>query len=213
MDEPITMIRREVLAKGWGTLHEDQFRFTRRNGDTEVLKREVYDHGHGAAILLCNREAGTVLLTRQFRYPAHFNGDPAWLIEACAGLLDGDDPQTCALREAEEETGHRPTNPRFVAVTYLSPGSVSEKVWLFLGDYSADTQVGAGGGVAGEGEDIEVLELPFAEALRMAETGEIADAKTLILLQWAALNGVFALSAGKKVRPAAGTPQHRPRAG
>ena len=191
MDERVKIVSRKTLASGWGTLSESEFRLRRADGSWQTQRREIYDHGDAAAILLCDRTAGTVLLTRQFRFPAYDNGDSAWLVEVCAGLLDGDEPPACALREAEEETGHRPRDLRFVAKLYLSPGSLSERVSLFVGAYDASTRTGPGGGVADEGEDIEILELPFADALQMCRTGAIVDAKTVLLLHWAALNGVF----------------------
>jgi nudix-type nucleoside diphosphatase (YffH/AdpP family) len=152
--------------------------------------RETYDRGDGAGILLYNEEKKTVILTRQFRFAVYFNDEPGYLIEVCAGKLDGDDPVTCAKKEAEEETGYRVSDVRQVYRSYMSPGSVTERLSLFVGKYDAASKVSEGGGHVHEGEDIEVLELPFAEALRMLETGEINDAKTVMLLQYAALHGL-----------------------
>lgn len=155
------------------------------------LKREVYDHGHAAAILLYNPTRQTVLLVRQFRVPALLGGDGGALIEVCAGLLDGHAPEECARQEAVEETGHRPRSITHVFDAYLSPGSLSEKLHCFVGDYDEDTRVSSGGGIAAEGEEIEVLELPFERAYGMIASGEIIDAKTIMLLQHARLAGVF----------------------
>ena len=153
--------------------------------------RETYDRGDGAAVLLCDLTTSRVVLIRQFRYPAFRRGEVPFLIEACAGKLDGDDPETCARKEAEEETGYGVGELRRVGACYASPGSVTERLTLFIG-LIAGPAARDGGGLEDEGEDIEVLRLPFAAALAMVETGEIADAKTIMLLQYAALNGLFA---------------------
>jgi GDP-mannose pyrophosphatase NudK len=192
MRELVVIEKQDVLADSWGVLKRTTLRLLRRSGEWQTQVRETYDRGHGAAILLFNRAQGTVVLTRQFRFPAWYNGEGGWLIEVPAGKLDGDDPLTCAKKEAEEETGFRVTAVEQVFMTYMSPGSVTEKVAMFLAEYDATSRVSAGGGLADEGEDIEVLELPFTEAMRMIATGEIADAKTVMLLQHLALSGRMA---------------------
>lgn len=192
MRDRVRIIKEEVLAKSWGLLKRTTLELRRRSGEWQTQVRETYDRGHGAAILPYSRDNGTVILTRQFRFPAFYNGDPGWLIEVPAGKLDGDDPVTCAKKEAEEETGFRVTAVEQVFLAYMSPGSVTEKVAMFLAEYDANSKVSAGGGLADEGEDIEVLELPFAEAMAMVASGEIADAKTIMLLQHLALSGRMA---------------------
>ena len=141
--------------------------------------------------MLFNARKGTVVLTRQLRVPAYMNGcASSMLVEACAGLLDGDDPESCIRREVEEETGFRVRSPRKVFEAYMSPGSVTEKLYFFAAEYEADDRIAAGGGNAQEGEDIAVLELPLAEALAMVADGPIEDGKTIMLLQHAALTGL-----------------------
>lgn len=190
MNDRVKVIGSEILAQSWGKLTRWTIELKRRSGDWQRQQRETYDRGDGAAILLYNQEQKTVVLTRQFRFPVFSNGEPGYLIEVCAGKLDGDDPVTCAKKEAEEETGYRVSEVREVFRTYMSPGSVTERLSLFVGHYDAASKVSEGGGHFEEGEDIEVLELPFAEALAMLETGEINDGKTVILLQYAALHGL-----------------------
>lgn len=192
MSERVRIRESVVVAKNWGLVKRTTFELNRRDGSWQTLVRETYDRGDGAAILLYNRAQQSVVLTRQFRFPAFYNGDPGWLIEACAGKLEGDDPITCAKKEAEEETGLRVHDVALIfSGTYMSPGSVTERLSLFIAEYDAGSRVSAGGGLAHEGEDIEVLELDFAEALRMMRAGEIADAKTIMLLQHLALAGVM----------------------
>lgn len=180
----------ERVFSGWGTV--TRYMLAMRQGEAP-LAREVYDHGHGAAILLCDPARNTVLLVRQFRVPALLGGDGGAILEVAAGLLDGLDPLTCAIKEAEEETGHRPRHVRHAFDAYLSPGSVSEKIACFVGEYDAGTRVSGGGGLIEEGEEIEVVELPFAQACAMISTGGILDAKTIMLLQHAALGGLLRL--------------------
>lgn len=181
----------QVLSDHWYTLKKTSFEYRRRNGTWQQQTRETYDRGNGAVLLLFNRLQGTVVLTRQFRFPAFVNGSAdGMLVEACAGLLDGDDPESCIRREVEEETGFRIRSPRKVFEAYMSPGSVTEKLYFFVAEYEAADRVGHGGGMVQEGEDIEVLELPLAEALRMCQSGEIQDGKTIMLLQHAALQGL-----------------------
>ena len=151
--------------------------------------REVYDRGNGATILLYNKEKKTVLLTRQFRLPSFLNGNPTgFLIEPCAGFLDGDDPEQCARRESEEETGFKPKEVKKVFEAYSSPGALTELLHYFIAPYSDEDKINEGGGLKEEQEDIEVLEIPFVKAFDMINTGEIKDAKAIILLQFAKIN-------------------------
>lgn len=192
MREKVRLISSELLSDNWAEVKKSTFELQRRDGSWQRQVRETYDCGHGAAVLLYNLARRTVILTRQFRFPAWFNGDAnPWLVEVPAGKLDGDDPLTCAKKEAEEETGYRVHDLTEVAVVYASPGSVTEKLWLYVGQYEPGSRISAGGGLEQEGEDIETLELPFTEALAMLDRGEIADAKTIILLQHAALRGLL----------------------
>ena len=188
MSERIKDVQVETLASNWGTLTRASFQFQRSDGSWQQQVRECYDHGHGAAILLFEPTQRTVILIRQFRYPAFAAGDNPFLVEACAGLVDEDAPQTAALREAQEETGRQAFGVEHMFDAYMSPGSVQEKVSCFLGLYDAGTAPQGGGGLAHEGEDIEILELPLAQAMAMIGRGEIMDGKTIMMLQWLALN-------------------------
>ncbi|RZS86993.1 nudix-type nucleoside diphosphatase (YffH/AdpP family) [Motilibacter rhizosphaerae] len=183
----------EVVSDGWHVLRRTTFDLRRADGTWERQQRETYDRGNGAAVLLHDAERGCVLLTRQFRFPAYVNDHPdGMLVEVAAGLLDADDPETAVRRETREELGVEVRELTPVMELFMSPGSVTERLHCFAAAYTATDRTGAGGGVAEEGEDIEVLELPFAEALAMVRDGRIADAKTVLLLQWAALDGPFA---------------------
>ena len=173
----------EIMAKGWSSLSRLTVEATMRDGHKMELKREVADHGPGAAILAIDSKRETCLLVRQWRAGVAFNGDDGFLIEVCAGLLDADYPEECVRREALEELGTHLNDIRHVCDTYSSPGAVSEKLSLFIGRYTEKNRVSAGGGLLEEGEDIEVLEIPIDEAYGMIATGEITDAKTIILLQ------------------------------
>ena len=175
----------QILADDWSTLKKINLRFRRTDGTWQPLTRETYDRGNGATVLLLNKKARTVLLTRQFRYPAYVNGATDLLLEACAGLLDERDPETAIKSEAEEETGVRVTDVTKVFESYMSPGSVTEKLHFFIAEYGENNRVGAGGGLVDDGEDIEVVELPFDLALSMIETGAIVDGKTIMLLLYA----------------------------
>jgi GDP-mannose pyrophosphatase NudK len=186
----IRPIKTTTLSDKWGLVQRHEFELRRRNGEWQHQVRETYDRGDGAAVLLCDRADKSVILTRQFRYPAHYRRENPYLIEVCAGKLEGDDPETCARKEAEEETGYRPSELIKAFDAFMSPGSITERLTLFVGLVDAPAD-GAGGGLAHEGEDIEVIRLPFADALRMVKTGEIADAKTILLLQYVALNGLL----------------------
>lgn len=188
MDERIKLVGTETLSQAWGTLTRATLDYRRLDGTWDRQVREVYDHGNAAAIILFDPARRTVLLTRQYRYPVSLNGDHAWLIEACAGLLDGDDKLTGVMREALEETGHQPRDVQWLFDIYTSPGSLTERLSLFVGHYGADTKVGAGGGLEAEGEEIELLEMSLDAAMELIRTGGIIDAKTILLLQWVALN-------------------------
>jgi nudix-type nucleoside diphosphatase (YffH/AdpP family) len=175
-----------ILSDAWYTLKRVTYDFRRSDGTWSEQQREVYDRGNGATILLRDETRDTVLLTRQFRMPAYLNGHPdGMLIETPAGLLDGDDAETAIRREAEEETGYRVEGVVRIGEYFMSPGSVTERIAFFTGSYRAEERVSQGGGVEGEGEDIEVLEVTLAEAIAMIDRGEIVDAKTVLLLRLA----------------------------
>ena len=172
-------------------LKKNTFDYRNSGGHWQRLQRETYDRGDGAALLLFNRTRGTVVLTRQFRFPAYANGlADGMLVEACAGLLDNEAPEVAIRREVQEETGFEVRMPRKVFEAFMSPGSVTERLHFFVAEYEAGDRVGDGGGNASEGEDIEVLELPLERALAMIGSGEIQDGKTIMLLQHAALVGL-----------------------
>lgn len=183
----------EVTSAGWHVLRRTTFDYHRRDGRWSTEQRETYDRGNGATILLYDLERRTVLITRQFRYPAYVNDHPdGMLIETAAGLLDADDPETAIRREASEELGVTVGALTHVYSAYMSPGSVTERVHFFAAPYTTNQRTSEGGGIADEGEDIEVLELNFADTLAMIRDGRIADGKTIMLLHWAALEGPFA---------------------
>jgi nudix-type nucleoside diphosphatase (YffH/AdpP family) len=187
----------ELTSQGWHVLRRTTYDYRRRDGRWVTEQRETYDRGNGATILLYDPARRTVLLTRQFRFPAYVNGHPdGMLIEAAAGLLDDDDPQTAIRREASEELGVTVGELQHVFDVYMSPGSVTERVHFYAAPFQAADRTGDGGGLEDDGEDIEVLEIGFAEALAMTADGRIADGKTIMLLQWAALHGPFAGPAG-----------------
>src|SRR6185312_8834083 len=182
MNPAIEVIGSEILSDNWYVLRKITFNIRRRDGTWETQSREAYDRGNGATILLYDIARRTVILTRQFRLPTYVNGnDSGMLIETCAGLLDRDAPEQCIVRELHEETGFRVHELRKVIQAYMSPGSVTEMLHFFVAEYSHAQRMADGGGV--DEEDIEVLELPFEEALRQVATGEIRDGKTIMLLQ------------------------------
>lgn len=187
MDERVRIVGIRTLAQHWGRLSEAIIEYRRADGSAQRLLRECYEHGNAAAMLLHNPARDTVLLVRQFRYPPTVNGDPGFMLETCAGLLDGDSPADAIAREAMEETGHAPRNMRHVCDVYMSPGSLQEKVSLFIGEYDETTLQGAGGGLEEEGEEIELVELSLPQAMAMIADGRIVDGKTVILLQHLAL--------------------------
>jgi nudix-type nucleoside diphosphatase (YffH/AdpP family) len=182
----------ELLASGWHVLRRTTLDRRRNDGQWVTEQRETYDRGNGATLLLYDAERRTVLLTRQFRYPVYVNGHrDGLLLETAAGLLDDDAPEAAVRREAEEELGVSVGEVTHVFDVWMSPGSVTEQLYFFAAPYRPADRTGAGGGLEEEGEDIEVVELPFDEALDMIDDGRIADAKTVMLLQWAALRGPF----------------------
>lgn len=184
-------IEKTLLSDNWYTLNKFKFDYQKEDGTWEKQEREAYDRGNGAAILLYNKKKGTVVLTRQFRMPTYVNGnEDGMMIEACAGLLDGDNPEDCIRKEVEEETGYQVTDVRKVFECYMSPGSVTEILYFFIAAYEDRMKVGEGGGADGETENIEVLEYPFETALQMMATGDIKDAKTIMLLQYAEIQGL-----------------------
>jgi nudix-type nucleoside diphosphatase (YffH/AdpP family) len=183
--EKVRIIKEEILSNNWYYLKKYDYEILKKDGSWQKQTREVYDRGNGAAILLYNTLKKTIILTRQFRLPTFVNGNnEGYLIEACAGLLDRDKPEEAIKRETEEETGYRIKDVRKIFEAYMSPGSVSEILHFFIAEYSSSMKVHAGGGVAHEQEDIEVIETAFEQALLMIETGEIKDGKTIMLLQY-----------------------------
>lgn len=187
----VRIVEERVLSDDWYVLKKTTFDYRCRDGRWQRQSRETYDRGNGAVLLLFNVDQDTVVLTRQFRFPAYVNGcRDGLLIEACAGLLDGEDPHSCIRREAQEETGFVVRSPRKVLEVYMSPGSVTEKLHFFVAEYEPVDRVSGGGGDAAEGEDIEVIETTLPAAMQMISTGAIQDGKTIMLLQYAALNGL-----------------------
>lgn len=195
-------IRETLLSDNWYTLKTYTFELLRRDGRWQEQSREAYDRGNGAVILLYSREKKTVVLIRQFRFPVWINGHDGFLIEAAAGLLDNASPEERIIAEAQEETGFRVTRIEPVFTAYMSPGSVTEKLYFFIAEYSPDDRQTGGGGLVEEGEDIEVLEWPLEQALQAIRDGEIVDAKTIMLLQHLALNSdsLFAAERAKSDR-------------
>ncbi len=189
----IKNIKKTLLSDNWYSLHKYTFDYQREDGSWETQEREAYDRGNGAVILLYNKEKGTVVLTRQFRIPTYLNGNEnGMMVEACAGILEKGNAEETIRMEVEEETGYQVKEVVKIFESYMSPGSVTEILHFFIGAYDATMKVGEGGGVASETENIEVLELPFLKAVDMLQSGEIKDAKTIMLLQWAKLNSLFA---------------------
>lgn len=183
MQDRIKIRSVEILSDDWATLKKTVFDYRRRDGTWETQIRQTYDRGDGAVILPLDRARSTVLLVRQFRYPAYVTGHAEPLIEACAGLLDADDPETCICKEAEEELGYRLRDVRRLYSPYMSPGSVTERLSFFVADYTPGDRISDGGGSPAEGEDIEVLEMTLDAALAAVAAGQIIDAKTIMLIQ------------------------------
>ena len=188
----IKVTETKLLSDNWYILNKVTFSYQKENEKIQTHVREVYDRGNGAGILLYNSIKKTVILTRQFRLPTFLNGNKTgMMIEVCAGLLDEDNPEECIIRETEEETGYRIKKVEKVTQTYMSPGAVTEILYLFTGEYDESMKVSEGGGLDSEQENIEVLEYTFEEAYAMIESGEIVDAKTIILLQHAKIKGLI----------------------
>ncbi|KAB1069317.1 NUDIX domain-containing protein [Tamlana haliotis] len=178
-----------LLSDNYYILKKFSFDFLMSNGEWVNQMREVYDRGDGAGILLYNKEKKTVVLTKQFRMPTYLNENKdGMLVEICAGMLDKDNPEQCVIRETEEEVGYRLKEVKKVYEAYSSPGVMTEKMHFFIGEYTDDMKVSDGGGVEDEHEDIEVLEIPFEEAVRMLNHGEIVDTRTIVLLQYAQIH-------------------------
>lgn len=188
MSERVRNLTPEVLSDNWYILRKFTFDYQRSDGSWSRQVREAYDRGNGVAILLYNRQKHTVVLTRQFRLPAYVNEHDGMLIEVCAGLLDKDDPEAAIIRETEEETGYRVDRVTKAFEAFMSPGSVTERLYFYVAEYAAESKVSSSGGLEDEGEDIEVLELDFDLAMKMIETGDIMDGKTIMLLQYAKIH-------------------------
>lgn len=182
----------KILSDNWYVLRKVTYEYTKKDGTKLTQSREAYDRGNGATILLYNRKQQTVILTRQFRLPTFLNGnETGMLIEACAGLLDKDNAEDCIRRETEEETGYKIGEVTKVFEAYMSPGSVTELLYFFVAEYTKEMKQTDGGGVEHEEENIEVLELDFTQAMKMIESGEIKDGKTIMLLQYIKLSGIL----------------------
>lgn len=192
MNNPKIKIKQtDLLSHNWYLLNNVTFDFLRKDGVWITQKREVYDRGNGAGILLYNREQKTIILTCQFRLPAYLNGnETGMMVEVCAGLLDQDHPEQCIIRETEEETGYRIQSVQKIMEAYMSPGAITEILHLFVGEYDASMKVNDGGGLEHEQEEIEVIEIAFEDAYKKIATGEIKDAKTILLLQYAKINNL-----------------------
>ncbi len=185
-------ITKELLSNNWYTLNKVTFEYQREDGEWETQIREAYDRGNGAAILLYNAQKGTVVLTQQFRMPTYLNGnEDGMMVEACAGLLEKGNAEETIKMEVEEETGYKIDRVKKVFEAYMSPGSVTEILYFFIGQYEDAMKVSEGGGAEDETENIEVLEMDFNEALRMMDAGEIKDAKTIMLLQYAQIHNLL----------------------
>ncbi len=188
----VRKIRKEILSDNWYTLRKISFEYLRPDGVWEPQVREAYDRGNGAAVLLYNQKKNSVVLTRQFRMPTYVNGNPdGMMIEVCAGLLEQNNAEETIKKEVEEETGYKVDKVKKVYESYMSPGSVTEILYFFIAEYEDDMKISEGGGAADETENIEVLELSFPQALEMVKTGEIRDAKTIMLLQYAQIHGIL----------------------
>lgn len=192
MNEKVKNIKKILLSNNWYTLNKVIFDYRMGNGEWVEQAREAYDRGNGATVLLYNSIKQTVILVSQFRMPTYLNGNATgMMIETCAGLLDGDDPETCVIKEAEEESGFRVSHVEKVFEAYMSPGAVTEIIYFYVAEYNDHDKIGEGGGLVSEQEDILVMEVDFNEALNMIATGQIKDAKTIMLLQYAKINGLI----------------------
>jgi nudix-type nucleoside diphosphatase (YffH/AdpP family) len=192
MNPKVRNIKTELLSNNWYTLSNINFDYQLENGSWVNQSRESYDRGNGATILLYNKEKRTIILIEQFRMPTYVNGNKTGMIvETCGGLLDGDDPMTCIIKETEEEVGYRIKNVKKVFEAYMSPGAVTEILYFFLAEYTDAMKVSDGGGLLSEHEEIRILEIDFHKALKMISAGKIKDAKTIMLLQYAQINRLF----------------------
>jgi len=192
MIDNIKILDSKILSDNWYIFKKITYEYTKKDGTKLTQSREAYDRGNGATILLYNKEQKTVILTRQFRLPTFVNGNEnGMLIEACAGLLDKDNAEDCIRRETEEETGYKIIDVRKIFEAYMSPGSVTEILHFFIAEYAKEMKVSDGGGVEYEEENIEVLELDIAQAVKMIDNGEIKDGKTIMLLQYIKLNNIL----------------------
>lgn len=188
----IKNITEKILTDNWGVLKKVTYDFLNPDGSWGAQTREVYDRGDGVTILLYNKARKTIILTKQFRFPTFVNGNSdGHLVETCAGKLDEESPENCAIREAEEETGYKVQEVQKVFELYMSPGSVTEKIYFYTASYDEKMKVNEGGGLASEQENIEILEIPFSEAVQMLNDQKIKDGKTVILLQFALIQGLF----------------------
>jgi GDP-mannose pyrophosphatase NudK len=190
MKKPNIKIKKtEILSDKWATLSKVTLDYTKEDGSVQEQKREVYNRGDGAVILLFNKVKKTIVLIKQFRLPAYLNhNETGFLIEACAGVLEQEHPEETIIRETEEETGYHISDVQKIFQAYMSPGALTEIIHFFVAEYGEDMRKGKGGGLASENENIEVLEMPFKTAYQMIATGEIVDAKTIMLLQYAKIN-------------------------
>lgn len=192
MIDNIRILDTKILSDNWYVLRKITYKYSKNDGTKLTQSREVYDRGNGATILLYNKDQKTVILTRQFRLPTFVNGnETGMLIEACAGLLDKDNAEDCIRRETEEETGYKIKEVRKIFEAYMSPGSVTEILYFFIAAYAKEMKVNYGGGVEHEEENIEILELDISQAMKMIESGEIKDGKTIMLLQYIRLNNIL----------------------
>lgn len=183
-------IQETLLSDNWYTLKKYRYELQRSDGSWQEQTRESYDRGNGAVILLYSKAKNSVVLIRQFRFPLYINGYDQFLIEAAAGLLDNASPEERIVAEAEEETGFKVDKIEKIFEAYMSPGSVTEKLYFYIAEYDDKDRLTEGGGLADEGEDIEVLEWPFPKALAAIKNGEIVDGKTIMLIQHLALNNI-----------------------
>lgn len=192
MIDRVKILNSKILSDNWYILKKITYEFFKKDGSRHVQEREAYDRGNGATILLYNSKNHSIILTKQFRLPTYINGNESgMLIEACAGLLDKDNPEECIRRETEEETGYQIKAIQKAFQAYMSPGSVTEILHFFIAEYDADMKVNEGGGLESEQENIEVLEIDFQKAIEMIENGEIMDAKTIMLIQYLQLKNML----------------------
>lgn len=193
MKERLRNVVRKVLSDNWATLYKIEYDFLYKDGNWKRQERESYDRGDGACILLYNKANKSVILTRQFRMPIYENASiDGMSVEVCAGALaNNEDPEEGIIREVEEEVGYRIEKPEKVIQSYMSPGAVTEQLHMYVSEYTSDMKVNEGGGLASEGEEIEVLEIPFSQAMLMLAKGEIKDAKTIMLLQYAQIHNLL----------------------